>query len=89
VSELFYIGGLSGGIDSQAAARFMLNRYGAACIILVNSDAGGNNGAGTTGLVALRLGRKYIGIELNPEYVAMSAKRTREDASLFWQGECS
>jgi DNA modification methylase len=31
------------------------------------------NGAGTTGLVALRLGRHYIGIELNPEYVAMSA----------------
>ncbi len=43
------------------------------------------NGAGTTGLVALRLGRSYIGIELNPEYVAMSEKRVREDAPLFWQ----
>jgi hypothetical protein len=30
VSELIYIGGVSGGIDSQAAARFMLNRYGSA-----------------------------------------------------------
>ena len=42
MSELLYIGGFSGGIDSQAAARFMLNRYGAACVVLVNSDAGGN-----------------------------------------------
>jgi DNA modification methylase len=44
------------------------------------------NGAGTTGLVALRLGRNYIGIELNPEYVAMSERRIREDAPLFHQG---
>jgi DNA modification methylase len=44
------------------------------------------NGAGTTGLVALRLGRNYIGIELNPEYVAMSERRIREDAPLFRQG---
>jgi len=33
------------------------------------------SGAGTTGLVAERLGRKYIGIELNPSYVKMSEKR--------------
>lgn len=43
------------------------------------------NGAGTTGLVALRLSRSYIGIELNPEYVAMSERRIREDAPLFRQ----
>ncbi|WP_216845329.1 site-specific DNA-methyltransferase [Granulicella sp. S156] len=43
------------------------------------------NGAGTTGLVALRLGRQYIGIELNAEYVAMSERRVREDAPLFSQ----
>lgn len=45
------------------------------------------NGAGTTGLVALRLGRNYIGIELNPEYIAMSERRIREDAPLFRQKE--
>lgn len=45
------------------------------------------SGAGTTGLVALRLGRHYIGIELNPEYVAMSERRIREDAPLFRQKE--
>jgi len=32
-------------------------------------------GSGTTGLVAKKLGRDYIGIELNPEYVEMAKKR--------------
>lgn len=33
------------------------------------------NGAATTGLVALQHGRRYIGIELNPEYVEISRTR--------------
>lgn len=33
-------------------------------------------GSGTTGLVALELGRHCIGIELNPEYVEMARRRT-------------
>jgi len=33
------------------------------------------SGSGTTGLVATELGRKYVGLELNPEYVKMSEKR--------------
>jgi len=33
------------------------------------------SGAGTTALVAKDLGRRFVGIELNPEYVAMSQKR--------------
>lgn len=32
-------------------------------------------GSGTTALVALKLGRRFIGIELNPEYVKMAYKR--------------
>ncbi|GAB4486699.1 MAG: site-specific DNA-methyltransferase [Saprospiraceae bacterium] len=32
-------------------------------------------GAGTTGLAALQLNRKFIGIELNPEYVALANRR--------------
>lgn len=32
-------------------------------------------GAGTTGLVATELGREYLGIELNPEYVEISKRR--------------
>lgn len=40
-------------------------------------------GAGTTGLVADRLQRNAVLIELNPEYAAMAEKRIRNDAPLF------
>lgn len=40
-------------------------------------------GAGTTGLVADRLGRNAILIELNPDYAAMAERRIRKDAGLF------
>ena len=33
-------------------------------------------GSGTTGRVANKLNRHYIGIELNPEYINISDKRT-------------
>ena len=33
------------------------------------------SGAGTTGVVAVQHGRRYIGIELNPDYLEMSRKR--------------
>lgn len=41
------------------------------------------NGAATTGVVARRLGLRYIGFELNPEYAAMSRKRILDDAPLM------
>jgi DNA modification methylase len=34
-------------------------------------------GSGTTGVVACRLGRDFIGIELNPDYAAMAGRRIR------------
>jgi len=34
-------------------------------------------GSGTTGVVALKLGRKFIGIELNPEYVKIANERLK------------
>jgi DNA modification methylase len=40
-------------------------------------------GAGTTGLVADRLGRDAILIELNPEYAAIADRRIRGDAGMF------
>ena len=48
--------------------------------ILAGSAAGDTvldpfNGAGTTGLVALKHGRKYIGIELNADYIEMTRAR--------------
>jgi DNA modification methylase len=41
------------------------------------------SGSGTTGVVALRYHRNYIGIELSPEYAAMSERRISGDAPLF------
>ena len=34
-------------------------------------------GAGTTGVVALKQGKKFIGIELNPEYIEIANKRLK------------
>lgn len=39
-------------------------------------------GAGTTGLVAARLGRSFIGIELNPDYAALARRRIETDIRL-------
>lgn len=40
-------------------------------------------GSGTVGVVALRLGRSFIGIELSPEYAEMARRRIVDDAPLF------
>lgn len=32
-------------------------------------------GSGTTALVAASLGREWLGIELNPDYISMAMKR--------------
>jgi site-specific DNA-methyltransferase (adenine-specific) len=40
-------------------------------------------GSGTTGMVALRKGRSFIGIELNPAYAEMARNRIRDDAPLL------
>ena len=34
-------------------------------------------GSGTTGLTALTLGRRFVGVELNPDYVEIAARRLR------------
>jgi len=51
--------------------------------ILAGAPEGGTvldpfNGAGTTGLVSLQHNRNYVGIELNPEYTAMSIERLNQ-----------
>lgn len=40
-------------------------------------------GAGTTGLAALKHGRNFLGIELNPEYVKISQSRLAQRMPLF------
>jgi DNA modification methylase len=41
------------------------------------------SGAGTTGMVALRHGRSYVGIELNPAYASLARERIIDDAPLL------
>lgn len=53
--------------------------------ILAGAPAGGLvldpfHGAGTTGMVALEQGRRYVGIELNREYIDLSVPRLAEAA---------
>jgi len=40
-------------------------------------------GSGTTGLVAVKLGRNFIGIELNPEYIKIAKKRLAQEVLPF------
>jgi len=40
-------------------------------------------GSGTVGLVAKKLNRDYLGIELNPEYIKLAEKRIRDRMGLF------
>jgi len=56
--------------------------------ILAGCPSGGTvldpfGGAGTTGLVADRLGRNAILVELNPEYAAIATERLKDDAGMF------
>ena len=37
------------------------------------------NGSGSTGVAALRLGRKYVGIEKVEEYLDLSVKRLEDE----------
>lgn len=40
-------------------------------------------GSGTVGVVALKHGRRYIGVELNSEYISTAQKRIEEEMGLF------
>jgi site-specific DNA-methyltransferase (adenine-specific) len=39
------------------------------------------NGSGSTGVAALRLGRKYIGIEMSQEYLDLTIKRLEDEST--------
>ena len=40
-------------------------------------------GSGTTGVIALQHGRKFIGVELNPEYIKLAEKRIIDSNPMF------
>lgn len=78
-----------GGDRTQAGERFIARTIGwhATCdhrvdpvpCVVLDPFAG----SGTTGVVALRFQRSFVGIELNPDYVKMARKRIRKDFPLF------
>lgn len=41
-------------------------------------------GSGTTAIVARKLGRNYIGIEINPKYVEMAERRIKEEGEFLF-----
>ena len=43
-------------------------------------------GSGTTGVVALKHGRDFVGCELNPQYVEIAKRRTSSVQMQFSQG---
>ena len=45
------------------------------------------SGSGTTGLAAQRLGRKYLGIDLNPEYLKLSMETRLANSTLDFEAE--
>ena len=58
--------------------------------ILAGSPAGGVvldpfMGSGTTGAAAKRLGRDFVGIEINPRYCEIAKKRIGETPEFFEQ----
>jgi len=44
-------------------------------------------GSGSTGIACQKMGRKFIGIELNPKYCELARKRIAEDQPLFSAAE--
>ena len=71
--------GFSGYDDGSSSPVFRTTGWASACACSATSEPDvildPFAGAGTTGLVACRLGRSFIGIELNPANVAMAERR--------------
>ena len=79
---------------SYAEAHFavMADEIARRCI-LAGCPEGGTvldpfGGAGTTGLVADRIGRNATLIELNPDYADMAERRIKQDAGMFANVSC-
>lgn len=80
--QKIYIGGFSGGIDSQAAARFMINRYGAENVVLCNSTAGENEHPLTVEHVAWYSANVHFVHSTNAKIVDMAGRAPEKIAEL-------
>jgi site-specific DNA-methyltransferase (adenine-specific) len=45
------------------------------------------SGSGTTGVVAMQNSRNYLGLELSPDYAAISEKRLKDACGVFGEVE--
>ncbi len=68
--------GFSGGIDSQACARWVLNRFPAQDVIIVNSDAGGNEDPITTAHIEWYSANVHPVVMLSPIIADLSTRGT-------------
>lgn len=73
--------GFSGGIDSQACARWVLNRYPKEDVILLNSDAGGNEHPLTTEFVHWYSGNVHPVVMVSPLISDLRGIGTRPSAT--------
>lgn len=76
-----HVVGFSGGIDSQACARWVLNRYPADDVILLNSDAGGNEHPLTTEFVHWYSDNVHPVVMLTPLMSDLGSIGTRPSAT--------
>jgi 3'-phosphoadenosine 5'-phosphosulfate sulfotransferase (PAPS reductase)/FAD synthetase len=76
-----HVVGMSGGIDSQAAARWVLNRYPKEDVILLNSDAGGNEHPLTTEFIAWYSSNVHPVVTVTPIVADLGTRGTKEGAT--------
>lgn len=73
-----HVVGFSGGIDSQAVARWVLNRYPPEDVILLNSDVGGNEHPMTTEFIQNYSDTVHPVVMVTPIVADMGTRGTRE-----------
>ena len=76
-----HIVGFSGGIDSQATARWVLNRYPKDDVILLNTQAGRNEHPITVAFVAQYSATVHPVIEVVPLILDLGGRGTKEGAT--------
>lgn len=72
-----HVVGFSGGIDSQACARWVLNRNDPSDVILINSDAGGNEHPITTEFVHWYSDNVHPVVMVSPIVLDLGSRGTR------------
>lgn len=79
--QIIHVVGFSGGIDSQACARWVLNRFPDDEIVLLNSDAGGNEHPMTTEFIKWYSENIHPVIELKAKVKDLGTRGTKQGAT--------